>query len=132
MMSEREDTAAFENRTREMLDESTTRVDARIRSRLNQARHAALAEASRAREGAWRNLGLVPAGGAVAAAILVALVLWGERPQQTLPVNEGPQAAFDDLELLADDEVFDLMEQGDGSFYEWAVSQIELEGKASG
>ena len=56
------DLEEFEARTRALLEESVTRVDARIRSRLNQARHAALAELARSQHAPWwRSFGLAPA-----------------------------------------------------------------------
>jgi predicted HicB family RNase H-like nuclease len=39
-----DDDRTFEQHARELLDESVTRTSGRVRSRLNQARHAALAE----------------------------------------------------------------------------------------
>src|SRR6185437_8611692 len=83
-------TADFEHQLRTLLGESVQRVGGRARSRLNQARHAALAEAARGsrwrlarRTAAWLRLHLLwmPAGGAVAAAALVAFVLWPHAPQ---------------------------------------------------
>jgi hypothetical protein len=115
-----------ERRMRQVLEESVSRTDARVRSRLNQARHAAL-EAAVSSAGRshnktfWRLQTLMPATGAVAAALVFAIVLWG-RPEHRLPL-EGSQTAVEDIELIADDEALNLMEEGDRSFYEWAVSQ---------
>jgi hypothetical protein len=124
-MSDREQTNAFEQRTRAVLEESVSRTDAHIRSRLNQARHAAL-EASHAprRKARWFTLGVMPTTGALVAALVLAVVLLGRGPDRILP-GEGSQSTFEDLELLADDEALNLMEEGDGAFYEWAVSQNE-------
>jgi hypothetical protein len=72
----------------------------------------------------------MPATGAVAAVLVLAIVLWGRSPQHTLPI-EGSQAAFEDLDLIADDEALTLMEEGDRSFYEWAVSQDDASEGAS-
>ena len=58
-----------------LLEDSVLRIDGRIRSRLNQARHAAVEEAAR-RPSFWRRFSLMPAASAVAAAVLVAFVLW--------------------------------------------------------
>jgi len=122
----------FEKRTRALLEESVTRIDGRIRSRLNQARHAALAELERpARRPFWRSFGLAPAAG-VAAALVLAVVLLSPRPGQMLPVNEGASSAVEDLDLVADGETFDLIQQGDGGFYEWAVAQADAGQEATG
>ncbi len=66
----------FERNARKMLEESVLRIDARTRSRLNQARHAALEAAAAPRRSWWRSFTLMPAAGAAAAALLVAVTLW--------------------------------------------------------
>jgi anti-sigma-K factor RskA len=115
----------FEKRTRALLEQSVSRIDGRIRSRLNQARHAALAEVERPRRTPlWRSFALAPAAGVVAALVL-AVVLWAPRPGQMSPVAEGASNAVEDLDLVADGETFDLIQQGDGGFYEWAVAQAD-------
>jgi hypothetical protein len=122
----------FEKRARALLEESVTRIDARIRSRLNQARHAALGELETPRRAPWwRLFGLAPAAG-VAAAVLVAVVLWGSRPGQMTPVAENASSAVEDLDLVADGETFDLIQQGDGGFYEWAVAQADVGQETTG
>jgi len=131
-MSADEQLEEFEKRTRALLEESVTRIDARIRSRLNQGRHAALAQLEkRQRTKWWRSFGLAPAAG-VAAAVLVAVVLWGSRPGQITPSAEGASSAVEDLDLVADGETFDLIQQGDGGFYEWAVAQADTGQEATG
>jgi anti-sigma-K factor RskA len=122
----------FEKRMRALLEQSVTRIDSRIRSRLNQARHAALAELERPRRTPfWRSLALAPAAG-VAAAVVLAVVLWAPRPLQILPVAESGSSAMEDLDLVADGETFDLIQQGDGGFYEWAVAQADAGQEATG
>ena len=116
----------FERNARALLEESVRRVDARTRSRLNQARQAALAAAGARRRGWWRGLTLMPAAGAVAAALLVAVVLWQREPRSLLPAAvESQHAAFEDVDLLADKDSIELMEEWDGSFYEWAATQSD-------
>jgi len=106
----------FEKRTRELLEESTQRLDGRVRSRLTQARFAAVEEARRSRHSsAWRTW--VPAG-ALAAAAVVAVVLWTGQPAP--PAAPGVQA-LDDLEIVAGGESFELLENLD--FYEWVDTQ---------
>ena len=120
-------TREFEKRTRALLEDSVQRVDGRIRSRLNQARHAALEEASR-RPSLWRRFTLMPAVGAVAAAVLVAFVLWPHsHTGQPLMAETSGHAGVEDLDLLADSDALDLVsdETDTGQFYEWAVDQAD-------
>lgn len=115
----------FERNARTVLEESVLRIDARTRSRLNQARHAAL-EAAQARSRVWwRSLTLMPAAGAAAAAVLVAVMLWHRPPTGDLPVPDAQRPAVEDLDLLADSDGLELVEGGDGSFYEWAAAESD-------
>ena len=137
MSADDRQTGEFEQRVRVVLEESVAHTDARVRSRLNRARHAALeAAATPARQSIWNKFslkvqGLMPATGAVAAALVLGVVLWGRNPQHALPMMEGAQTSIEDLDLIADDEALTLMEEGDRSFYEWAVSQEEAAEGAS-
>jgi len=121
----------FERQVRSLLEDGVGRIDGRVRSRLNQARHAALAEYAKGRPGLWRRLALTPAAGAVAAAVLIAFVLWPHSPGELPGVPEGTHPA-EDLDLLADSEGLDLVSEGsDGAFYEWAVEQQADQGETS-
>ncbi len=120
----------FERNARGVLAQGLSRVDGRVRSRLNQARHAAL-EAVGKRHSPWRSFTLMPAAGA-AAAVLVAVVLWNREPAREPPVLEGRTAAVEDMDLLADSEALELMEGWDGSFYEWAATQTDAGGESDG
>ncbi len=122
----------FERNARAVLEQSVQRIDGRTRSRLNQARHAALAEAARPRRGFPRGFTMMPAAGAAAAAVLVAVTLWHHQPAGDTTGVEGQRAAVEDMDLLADSEALDLVEQGDGSFYEWAVAQTDSNGQSDG
>ena len=116
----------FEKRTRELLADSVERVDGRIRSRLNQARHAAIEEATK-RPSPWGRFSLMPAAGAVAAAVLVAFVLWPHSHRGDSVTEGGGRASVEDLDLLADSDALDLVsdETDTGQFYEWAVDQAD-------
>jgi len=116
----------FEKRTRELLADSVQRVDGRIRSRLNQARHAAIEEATK-RPSVWRRFSLMPAAGAVAAAVLVAFVLWPHSHRGDSGTEGSGRAGVEDLDLLADSDALDLVsdETDTGQFYEWAVDQSD-------
>jgi len=107
----------FERRAGEVLREGADNLDGATRSRLTQARHAALAQMGR--RGGWLNLRVLVPGGAVAAALLVALLLWnGHGP--ALPGSSGSN--LDDMELLADAEAYELSQEPDLEFIEWAAA----------
>ncbi len=113
----------FERNARVVLEESLSRIDGRTRSRLNQARHAALEAAGARRRVWWRSLTLMPTAGAAAAALL-AVVLWHRQPSGEPPVLEAQHAA-EDMDLLADSEALELLDGWDGPFYEWATAQTD-------
>lgn len=112
----------FENRTREVLGESVERLDGRTRSRLTQARHAALARLENPPKPIWLRT-FVPVG-ATAAVAAIAVILWAARPPADAVIAEtGP--AYD-MELLADSEAPDFLADADElEFYEWAADEIE-------
>jgi hypothetical protein len=124
----------FERQTLALLEDSVTRIEGRVRSRLTQARHAAIAEASRSR-GRMSFLGrftLMPAASAVAAAALVAFFLWPQsHPHQAadslVAMESGQRTTVEDLDLLADSDALDLVsdEADSGAFYEWAAAQAD-------
>jgi hypothetical protein len=115
----------FERRTREALRASVDRLDGTTRSRLNQARQAALAQT--AVKPAWLDLRRIAPAGAVAVAVL-ATVLY---VNHGTPVNVEGGGAFADMELLADNDALDLSQEDDLEFVEWAASMGEQEGKGS-
>src|SRR3954464_9643174 len=113
-MSQENEPTAFEQRTREVLEESTARLDGRTLSRLTQARHAALEKQGRPARQAWRAL--MPVG-AAAAGVLAVVMLTGRHGGDGQVVAEGP---LDDFELLADADAPDFVDDGeDLEFYEW-------------
>ena len=112
------DPTDFEKRTREVLDESAGRLDGRTRSRLTQARHAALAQLEKPARHWWRSY--VPAGAAAAVAVL-AVIMWSPNPPDQPLTGPG-----DDMELLADADAPDFVNDGeDLEFYEWAAGEVE-------
>jgi anti-sigma-K factor RskA len=112
------DPTDFEKRTQEVLEESLGRLDGRTRSRLTQARYAALAQLEHPARNWWRSY--VPAGAAGAVAVL-AVVMW------SVPVTQAPTAnPVEDMELLADADAPDFVDDGeDLEFYEWAAGEVE-------
>jgi hypothetical protein len=130
MSGQGEQLTDFERLSRQALEESVLRIDGRVRSRLNQARQAAVEAASARRRPLFsRFFTLVPTAGAAAAAVLVTMVLWHRGPQIELPVVPD-SVHLTDVDLLADGEGLDLVQDGDGSgsFYEWAADQTEAGG----
>src|SRR5437870_5688169 len=108
----------FEKRTQEVLEESVSRLDGRTRSRLTQARHAALAGLDQPARQWWRSY--VPAGAAAAAAVLAVVVFVGRPNVISTPV------VADDTEILADVDAPDFTEDSDDvDFYEWAGGEVE-------
>ena len=127
--------AEFDRRARALLEDSVLRIDGRVRSRLNQARHAAI-EAASQRPSFWRRFSLMPAlmpaASAVAAALLIAFVLWPHSHQGDV-ITEGGHTV-EDLDLLADGDALDLVseETDGGAFYEWAVEQADSNETSAG
>jgi hypothetical protein len=120
--------SGLEVRSRLVLEEGLSRIDARTRSRLNQARQAAVAEAAKGSALAWLQRAftrhaLMPAGAAAAAALIAVFMLSGGHhlPQSA----DNPASALDVLDLVTDDDAMNLMEDNDSSFYEWAAAQAD-------
>lgn len=117
--------AEFAARVADRLRESVDSLDAQTRSRLNQARQAALEEM--VPRPAWRRSPWLT-GAVTAAVALVAVVMWR-------PLGNGPQpmapATLDapDLELLMADENLDMLE--DLEFYTW-LAAADFEGGTAG
>ena len=115
-------TDAFEARTRALFQDSVDNLDFATRSRLTQARHAALEAAAGHRPWFLRWRMWAPAAGVTAAAVLGVALWLGSPGQQGAILAEG-QSNFEDLELLASSEGSgDTMEmlQDDIDFYDFA------------
>jgi hypothetical protein len=135
--------SGLEVRSRLVLEEGLSRIDAQTRSRLNQARQAAVAVAARPSfltqfHGALRRQVLMPATGAAAVAALVAVFMLSSGGHQlTAAVTDSPASTLDVLDLVTDDDAMNLMEDNDGtvndgSFYEWAAAQSDTAGQGIG
>jgi hypothetical protein len=129
--------SGLEMRSRQLLEEGLTRIDARTRSRLNQARQAAVAAAARPSflgrfSGAWARQALMPATGAAAVAALVAVFMLSGGRHLTTSVADNSATALDVLDLVTDDDAMNLMEDNDSSFYEWAAAQSDNPGQNIG
>ncbi len=128
--------SGLEVRSRLVLEEGLSRIDAHTRSRLNQARQAAVAEVAKGSALAWLHRAftrqaLMPAGaGAAAALIAVFMLSGGHHLKQS--VADNPASALDVLDLVTDDDAMNLMEDNDSSFYEWAATQGDSPGQGAG
>jgi hypothetical protein len=116
---------SFEERSRTLFHDSVDGVDMRIRSRLTQARNAAIEAASTSRRPWFSRIGVwTPAAGVTAAALLGAF-LWLGSPldQHAVTVADG-QSNLEDLDIVAssDEGSGDAMDmlQDDIEFYDWA------------
>jgi hypothetical protein len=111
---------ALERHSRELLSASAEAVSGRVRSRLTQARHAALAELA-AGERPFRVPGRWLPAGALAAAAVLAIAVWIARPVAGPGLQLADAMAAEDAEMLASTEGPDLYAD-DADFYEWAGS----------
>ena len=113
----------FEKRTQEVLEESATRLDGRTRSRLTQARHAALSRLDQPARLGWRSY--VPAGAAAAAAVL-AVMIYVQPGAVVEPRGVAGASPVEDMEILADADAPLFTEDSDDvEFYEWAAGEVE-------
>ena len=123
---------ALEERSRALFQESVDGLDMAMRSRLTQARHAALAAATRRRAWILRVPFLTPAAGVTVAAAL-AFALWFASPlgNHHGGMSADAQSNFEDLDLVASSEEGsgDAMEmlQDDIEFYNWAEKAASSE-----
>jgi|ERR1700691_5963487 hypothetical protein len=116
----------LEERSRTLFKDSVDNLDMRVRSRLTQARHAALEAAAASRRRPWllRASIWTPAAGVTAAAVL-GVALWFGSPlgHHVITASDNP-TAFEDLDIVAssDDGSGDAMDmlQDDVDFYDWA------------
>lgn len=118
----------FETRSRDLFRDSVAGVDMRTRSRLTQARHAALAAAAgRGRPRLWLMQSPLRASAAgVTLAAVLGAALWVAAPAS----HHGPlpgadnQLKFEDLDIIAasDESSGDAIDmlQDDIDFYAWA------------
>jgi len=115
---------SFEERAQALFHDSVEGLDYALRSRLTQARKAAIEAGSASRPAWFSRIGLLAPAGVTAAAILGAF-LWFGSPlsQRAVTVADG-QSNFEDLELVAsmDESSADALDmlQDDIEFYDWA------------
>jgi hypothetical protein len=121
-MNQDNETTEFERRTQALLRESVEQLDGATRSKLAQARSKALAQ--RGARSRWLDLRLLAPAGAMAAALLVTVLFVG-RHDGSGPVNDSTGGALYDLELLADADAYELTQESDLEFIEWAATMGE-------
>lgn len=103
----------LEVRSRELFESSVERLDARTRSRLNQARQRALDEI---RKGSARRYWFtVPLGGLATAAVITLFLIRGGEPTAVRP--DSAALLLDDLDIVADSDSFEMIR--DVEFYAW-------------
>jgi hypothetical protein len=112
--------AAFEARSRALFHGSVENLDFATRSRLTQARHAALDAATAGRRPWFFRAGFLTPAGVTAAAVLAAF-LWMGTPVGHAPITAADgQSNLEDLDMVASsDDPIDML-QDDVEFYDWA------------
>ena len=116
---------ALEERSRELFESSVERIDARTRSRLNQARQRALDEI---KKGSTRRYWLGAPLGGLAAAALIALVLI--RGGEVGAPQENGNLPLDDFDIAADADSFEMLR--DVEFYSWLAETGAVAGDNKG
>jgi hypothetical protein len=119
-MKQDDELSLFEQRARTLLRDSVQDLDGSTRSQLSQARAAALAQ--RGPRSGWLTVRFLAPACAVAAAVLLTLTLTGP---DAPGINDPVGSALFDLELLADADAFELSQETDLEFIEWAASMGE-------
>ena len=115
---------SFEERSRALFRDSVDGMDYALRSRLTQARTAAL-EAAAARRRSWlaRMGRWTPAAGVTAAALLGAFLWLGSPMSQHAVTLADGQTNLEDLDMVASSDgnadAMDML-QDDIEFYDWA------------
>jgi len=128
-------TVRLEERSRALFQDSVETLDMRTRSRLTQARHAALAAAGHRNR--FSNVRWwAPAAGFSAAAVLGVTLWFGPQfarhgsVDRELPAALN-QSSLEDLDIVASAEEMELL-QDDAEFYDWANKAADPEAGSVG
>jgi hypothetical protein len=123
---------SVEERSRRLFDASVDQLDMRVRSRLNQARQAALDVARSKRSGFLRFPAWTSAAGVTAVGLLGAAIWFGSPLMHPTSVPHPASIAADaqnleDLDIVATSEgnsgdAIDML-QDDIDFYQWAADK---------
>jgi hypothetical protein len=124
-----------EERSRVLFHESVDNLDMAMRSRLTQARHAALAAGHHGRRAWFLRMPLWTSAAGVTAAAVLGIALWFGTPLSHNGVmSSDNQTNLEDLEIVASTEEGsgDAMEmlQDDIDFYDWADKAANAEPSA--
>jgi hypothetical protein len=106
--SPEQEASRVETRSREVFDDSVTNLDARTRSRLNEARHAAL-DAARAPQN-FSMRWLLPVGSAAALALIVVVAVQMTRTPSAVITSA---ATVEDIEIMTSPDSLELIEDAD-------------------
>ncbi len=113
---------SFETRTRAVLRESAEQLDGHTRSRLTQARYAALEAAKTRQTNPWRWL--LPATGATAAAV-IAVILLTVNPVQQPSEQTASLESVHALEIVTAEDSLEFYR--DMEFYAWLDTVLDEE-----
>jgi len=105
--------SGIEARSKAAFDASVDEMNASVRSRLTQARFAAVAELERRKQSRWQRV-LAPAAGLAAVAIVAALVVG---PLIHRNGSTGATLADEDMPILLDTDNMEMIENME--FYAW-------------
>lgn len=108
--------SGLEARSKAVFDASVDGLNANVRSRLTQARFAAVGELERKTRPRWLRVWM-PVAGLVTAALVVALIVV---PGMNRTGHSGATVADDDIPLLLEDNI-EMIE--DMEFYAWLDDQ---------
>jgi hypothetical protein len=116
----------LEQRSRELFEESVGRLDARTRSRLNQARQQALNELNK---GATRRYWLAaPLGGLAVAVVIAVVMITGRHVTGVAP--DSAALPLDDFDIVADADSLELLQ--DVEFYSWLAEASGPDANSTG
>jgi hypothetical protein len=108
----------FEKRAQALLQESAESLDGRTRSRLTQARHAALDAIEHRKRNPWIWWG--PVSGATAAAVIATVLLLSPGRHQVEP---GGLTVADEIEIVTSEDSLEFYR--DVEFYSWLDTVLE-------
>jgi hypothetical protein len=114
-MTDKQREHEFEERTRAAFEASVDALDGRTRSKLTQARHAALAELNATGSRTWTRARMVLAG-ATAAGILAVWIGFGD-----LGSPPAGELLLEDFDIAAEGPNLELLQ--DVEFYAWIADQ---------
>jgi len=107
----------FERRAQVVLQDSAEHLDGRTRSRLTQARYAALDALRQPQTSVWRWL--APVSGATATAIIAAILFFNPA---RYPTDTNAAVVADELEMMTSEDSLDFYR--DVEFYAWLDSVL--------